>query len=109
MPGSLHVASQSRRVALLRGPLVYCFEQVDQAAENGRSRDPEDLEVVVEAGTTEEIRGDRLGGSVLIEARGRIPTKESERSGPISDVAAVAVPYHLRANRKPGAIRVWMH
>jgi DUF1680 family protein len=76
--------------AIERGPLVYCFEQADQAV-------PLD-EMAVSAGSPlaeREVTIDGVGRTVQVSAPGR-------------DVTAVAIPYFQWDNRGPGAMRVWM-
>ena len=77
-------------VAVERGPLVYCIEQVDQPAELL----VDDL-VLTSPALTDDWSPDLLGGVVIL----RLQTTAG---------AALAVPYCLWANRGPGAMRVWL-
>jgi len=98
------------RVAIQRGPVVYCFEEVD----NGRNlndlvlpRDP-DFRVVRNGKGI-------LKGVPLIRARA-MRRDISEWGGrlykpadtPFVECAVTAVPYFLWANRKPGGMAVWV-
>jgi DUF1680 family protein len=85
-----HVDAVRGCAAIERGPLVYCFEQADQAV-------PLD-EMAVSAGSPlaeREVTIDGVGRTVQVSAPGR-------------DVSAVAIPYFQWDNRGPGAMRVWM-
>jgi hypothetical protein len=85
-----HVDAVRGCVAVERGPLVYCVEQVDQPA------GPLVDDLVITASTlTDEWREDLLGGVVAVHLQ--------TRAG-----AALAVPYCLWANRGPGAMRIWL-
>lgn len=98
------VAADRGRVALERGPLVYCLEQVDQA---GRSP----LGAVVDT-TKEWTLGDpmpELGGARPL--RGSVRGAERTVDGKVKTgepAPAVAIPYCLWANRGPGAMAVWL-
>lgn len=81
-------------VAIERGPLVYCVEQIDQA---GLPIDDFELRSV---GAT-EWAGDLLGGVEVVRLTARA-------HGSSDDVAATAVPYFAWANRGAGAMRVWL-
>jgi uncharacterized protein len=81
-------------VAVERGPLVYCLEEVDHAA-----RPFEDI-VLDTAGPARTVeRPDLLGGTTLLALRGRL------NADPID---ITAVPYFQWANREAGAMRVWI-
>jgi DUF1680 family protein len=81
------VAANRGRVALERGPLVYCVEGVD----NGRLND---LYLPDDAALTVEHRPDLLGGVMVIRGEGERPF--------------LAVPYYAWANRDVGEMAVWL-
>ena len=100
------VAAVAGRVALQRGPIVYCLEEADHGADLAALVLPSEAAVVA--------RGDPglLGGCVVLEAAG---WRESERdrlysTGPAPRRPATlrAVPYALWANRGEGEMRVWI-
>lgn len=98
-----HEARDDRgRVALQRGPLVYCAEWPDN---QGRA-----LNVVVaeDAELDSEFRPDLLGGVEVI--RGEVGAIERQDPHPISTVAheLTAIPYYAWANRGTGEMAVWM-
>ncbi|GAB2957914.1 beta-L-arabinofuranosidase domain-containing protein [Streptomyces heilongjiangensis] len=102
-------------VAVERGPLVYCLEGVDHPGGG--------LDCIVLDTTrplTEEHRPDLLGGVTTVTASGHrrrtvdagwrpYTSDGSAPSGTNGDpVELTAVPYHAWANRKDGALRVWL-
>jgi DUF1680 family protein len=103
------VAADSGRVALMRGPLVYCLEGVDNPAPLHRIRLP------VGADLTPRFADDLLGGIVVLEG-----SAEAERvedwSGALyrtqpprwDAVPLKAAPYFAWDNREPGEMEVWM-
>ncbi|MDR2754791.1 MAG: glycoside hydrolase family 127 protein, partial [Planctomycetaceae bacterium] len=84
------VVANCGRVAIQRGPLIYCFEQVDNEVPVLKiklARDPE---------FKEEFRKDLLGGIVVLKCKnadGRELT---------------AIPYYAWDHRQPGAMSVWV-
>jgi len=113
------VAEDYGKVAVKRGPLVYCLEQVDQ--EDKASV----LDVALAAssgpneGFTAKFRADILGGVVMLEHKGvagakpysEEPLYRTLESTPKSETQAVDltfVPYYAWGNRLPGAMVVWI-
>ena len=98
------------RVALQRGPLVYCIEETD----NGKNVSDLVLPAAVELQTC-RLRG-RLQGMVAIEGRGMrhnldrwSDTLYAPRSSAPQRAADVtAIPFFARCNRKPGEMLVWI-
>lgn len=96
----------SGMTALMRGPLVYCFEGVD----NGSVRELRlDRSMMPEVG---EYDPGLLGGTVMLTAKasrmadcGTLYSREPETSVPCR---AVAVPYYTWGNRGVHEMRVWM-
>lgn len=97
------------RVALARGPLIYCAEEVDNAADLNALIVPQDLS---EARTAELPD---LAGAVAIEMPAR-REQWPQRASRLYDAAPPEfaqttvrlVPYHLWDNREPGAMLVWI-
>jgi hypothetical protein len=109
------------RVAVQRGPLVYCLEQLDQ----------EDRESVFDAaltggpdasrGFTSEFRPEMLGGIVVLKHKG-VATSEPLSQEPLyralegaphtfaekNEVDLTFIPYYAWANRLTGAMEVWI-
>ena len=101
-------------VALERGPVVYCFEAVDNP---GQRLD----DVVLDpAGTVEVAATDAAlpHDVVTLAARGRVRPRPAEGWWPYPDsstpepgtgeeVTLTAVPYYVWGNRTEGAMRIW--
>jgi DUF1680 family protein len=105
-------AENVSRVALARGPLLYCAEQVDNA-------DLELRQVVLPDESEIEVidRPDMLGGVKLFRTHGRldpiVPNQPLYRTAqpspePTRSCDLVAVPYYAWANRSPGRMQAWM-
>lgn len=100
-----NVESQAGRLAVKRGPVVYCLEEVDNPC-------PVD-QVAIPAGTTFQtaVRDDLLGGVTVLKTRGkRHGTNQTDASlGVIQDdVDLTMVPYFAWDNRQPGTMAVWI-
>ena len=97
------------RVAIARGPLIYCAEAVDNATDLNALILPQD----VAAARTTPVS--ELRGAVTIELPAR-REQWRERAGKLYDSAAPGfvettarlVPYHLWDNREPGEMLVWI-
>ncbi|HEY9723789.1 MAG TPA: hypothetical protein V6D47_17390, partial [Oscillatoriaceae cyanobacterium] len=96
------------RVALKRGPLVYCAEQVDNAVAVPRLRLPRG------AAVSAATRRDLFDGIVTLVAEGSAVAGDWRddlyRTSPpeIAPATWTAVPYFLWNNRAPGAMAVWI-
>jgi DUF1680 family protein len=107
------IESTRGTVAIERGPLVYCIEQVDQP-----SVDVVDVQVDTRVPLSETWRDDVLGGVVTVEGHGTVAdTSDWDTvlyrplgSPPTTDrsVPLTAIPYFAWANRAPSAMRVWI-
>jgi uncharacterized protein len=102
------VRANTGRVAFERGPVVYCFEEGDQASSLGG------VYVPASAGFHPELRPGLLGGVVVLEGVGeRLPAVDWRRrlyqAAPAAErVALRAVPYAVWANREAMPMQVWM-
>lgn len=97
------------RVAIRRGPLIYCAEEVD----NGVL--PQLLTLSLDATLTAEFRPDLLGGATVLTGPATITETEGweeviyRDSAPITRPGTITlVPYHLWANRAAGGMLVWL-
>jgi DUF1680 family protein len=103
-----HVRMDVGRVALKRGPLVYCAEQVDNTVAVPRLRLPRDADV------SAKRRDDLFDGVETLVVQGAAVDDAwrddlYRTSPPRSEPATwVAVPYYLWNNRAPGAMAVWI-
>jgi len=89
------VQEDQGKVALMRGPLVYCLEGVDQP-----DADLTRVTLPKGAGLRAAPRADLLGGVTVIEGQA---LAEGERP-----LALTAVPYYAWQNRDKGAMTVWI-
>ncbi len=99
------------RMAIERGPLVYCLEAVDNG---GHVRN---IVIPPEAPLDAQYRPDLLGGATVIDGPALALTQEawpdalyaSSASVPgVTKVRFTAIPYYANANRQAGEMRVWM-
>jgi DUF1680 family protein len=97
------------RVALKRGPLVYCLEQIDHLdGPVELLRLPRDAEV------RDQDRDDALGGFVRIVAEGRKADMMDwqalydHRPPDHQATRLSALPYYLWSNRGPNSMTVWI-
>lgn len=109
-----HVLADTGRVALARGPLVYCVEGADHP-----HVDVWDLELPDDAPVAAERRPDLLGGVVALvgeavaapagawDSQLYLPTGQQP---PIlrQPTPLRAIPYYAWANREPGPMAVWL-
>lgn len=102
------VRQDQGRVALFRGPLVYCVEGRDVAAPVHRLRLPAD------AALQGEWRSDLLKGAMVVTGTARAaqagpgaPLYQT-RPWPEAETALTAVPYYLWCNRGPNPMQVWL-
>jgi len=98
------VKDDTGRVALSRGPVVYCAEGVDQ--KDGRVLNlllPDDAEL------RSEFRGDLLGGVQVILGKAKV-VRRNEQGVPVvgDEQELLAVPYYAWAHRKGGQMAVWL-
>jgi uncharacterized protein len=123
-----HVAEDTGRVAVQRGPLVYCLEQLDQP--NGVDLTDGSLAVSMKPGAefTSEFKADFLGGIVVLHRDGTVAEVRSPQGslnskggrdalyGPYEDQAELRysrsvrltyIPFYAWANREPSAMEVW--
>ncbi len=111
------VANNSGRVALMRGPLVYCIEETDNEIGDVRDVVLHD-DVLVTAARQPELLGDvvTLSSYAMLEspapAWDRALYRNLEVSGGdasgMSEVQIRAIPYMVWANRGAGPMTVWL-
>jgi DUF1680 family protein len=108
------VLADQGRVALARGPLVYCVEAVDHPGV-----DVWNLELPAGAPIRAEEAPDLLGGVVVLRGEAVAvgqPGWEGRLYAPLEalppaqrrPVPLLAVPYYAWANRRPGPMQVWL-
>lgn len=103
-----HVAMDVGRVALTRGPLVYCLEEADNPGGTvQRYKLPRQSEIAIrQSNLFEGIVQLTAGGKAVDEAE----FKPLYRSRPPTEAPAslTALPYYLWANRGRGSMVVWI-
>lgn len=99
------------RVALQRGPIVYCLEAADNRDGVTNLALPRDAEL------TAEHRHDLLHGATVVRGRALTavtPASEGweqdlyQRAADARPVDFVAIPYYAWDNREPGEMTVWL-
>lgn len=103
------VRADAGKVAIQRGPVVYCIEEADNADNLA------DISLSANPGLQAEYEADLLGGIIAIYGDGyrrindgwqselyKVASKE------IRTVRVKAVPYCLWGNRYPGEMTVWI-
>ena len=97
------VQADRGRIALQRGPLVYCAEGPDNPDRHVRN-----LILPDSAKLTAEFRADLLGGVAVI--KGRSVALAYNEQGQVNRVEQdfAAIPYYAWANRGPGEMIVWI-
>jgi len=111
-----YVVENAGRVALMRGPLLYCVEQIDNP-----DTALDDLELPGEASFLTDFWPNLLGGVVALTVDARVNPPEDSWSTALyrtarfddgavgrDQVSLTAIPYHTWANRDPGPMRVWL-
>lgn len=104
------------RVALMRGPLLYCVEAADHPGVDLR-----DLALPARAGLATEKRPGLLGSVVVLTAEGEVQPPDAGWSQRLyrsvgaagsavggRPVPIIAIPYYAWANRAPGQMQVWL-
>ncbi|WP_136689512.1 glycoside hydrolase family 127 protein [Halorhabdus amylolytica] len=99
------------RVALQRGPLVYCLEEIDN------DRPLYQYTVAPDDAFDATLREDLLEGVVTLEGEATAPSMDGwdgKLYRPTAEtddepVTISAVPYYAWNNRGPGAMRVWLN
>jgi DUF1680 family protein len=103
------VPADCGKIALARGPELYCLEEAD----NGKNLSS--LYIDPALPLEEQWREDLLGGTMLIKCRGKklvsgeaasFSTEDKRR---FEDAAITAIPYGSWCNRTSGEMLVWVH
>ncbi|NLF19043.1 MAG: glycoside hydrolase family 127 protein [Lentisphaerae bacterium] len=104
------VRHDAGRVALQRGPVLYCLEEDDNGPDLAALSLPRRAAVRVDR------RGSPFAGVPVLRARGRrLATAgwddalyRADEPAPPTPAALTAVPYALWANRRPGEMALWI-
>jgi DUF1680 family protein len=90
------------RIAIERGPVVYCFEGADNPKGTANLILPSTEKL------QSEYHGDLLGGIVTITGRGQILETGQDGKKVIEDIDVVAIPYYAWAHRGKNEMAVWV-
>jgi DUF1680 family protein len=106
------IRANAGKVAIERGPLVYCLEEIDNAGPLAA------VSLVTSSALAVNFDSQLLGGAIVIEAEGRLdeqgswqeetpyrPYGQQQASLPVK---LKAVPYYLWGNRQLGEMTVWI-
>lgn len=94
------VEANEGRIALQRGPIVYCLEETD----NGKN--VRQMCLPGKSKLTAKYRDDILGGIVVVEGKAMVPKQGEPQS--IEENNFLAVPYYSWSNRGTGEMVVWI-
>jgi DUF1680 family protein len=97
-----NVADCRGRVAIMRGPIVYCAEGIDNG---GHALD---LVLPDDAQLSTEHRSDLLGGVTVIKAKGRRAVKSADGKTKLEPAEITLIPYYAWAHRGKGEMTVWL-
>ena len=105
-----HVRENIGKLAVMRGPVVYCLEETDNGDQLHRIRLDKNARFV------EQFRPDLLDGVMTLTTQGqRLDTSWGDTTlyRPVQDdrytpVALTFIPYYAWANRTPGEMTVWL-
>jgi DUF1680 family protein len=112
-----HVVEDEGRVALQRGPLVYCLEQLDQP--NGTTIEDVSVNIGHKAsdGFKSEFKPDLLGGVMVLQHEGELIQYPDSRNSLYTQyqqdrpknkpVELTFIPYYAWANRDKSPMQVW--
>jgi hypothetical protein len=97
------VEANRGRLAIERGPIVYCLEAADNGGHVRSIWMPDDAQLVAER------RSDLLGGVTVITGSA-FALRREEADGPIQSepVEVTAIPYYAWDHRAPGEMAVWI-
>ena len=104
------VRSDVGQIALQRGPVIYCLEEVDNP------HPPHQISLPPDFSVDTAFEPELLGGVVTIKGEGRAPNFEDwdgklyQRANETSTkpIEFKAIPYYAWDNREPGEMRVWI-
>ncbi|GAC1355223.1 MAG: glycoside hydrolase family 127 protein [Acidobacteriaceae bacterium] len=109
------VSDDTGRVAIQRGPIVYCMEGLDQPGADAKAFPL--YQARLDGALKPTFEKDKLDGIVLLQHEGR-KSSEAQGHGGLYEAAVKAkgtepaslrlIPYYAWANREPSAMQVWI-
>lgn len=104
------VRADAGKVAIQRGPLVYCLEEID----NGENLSA--LSININSGFTTGVDGELPNCAVVIKGKAMHTSCEKWEDALYKtysvderEVEFKAIPYFMWGNRKPGEMLVWVN
>jgi DUF1680 family protein len=97
-----HVKADVGRVALMRGPVVYCLEGGDNGGQVRNLCLPRDAKL------TASFEKNLLGGVVVVRGEAQAVSRDKDEKLTVRPVKFQAVPYSTWDNRGPGPMVVWL-
>jgi DUF1680 family protein len=96
------VKDNTGKAAIQRGPLVFCFEGIDnpQGVANLVLPSNSDLHA--------EYKADLLNGIVTVKGKGKIRKSQPDGKTSLEDIDVVAIPYYAWAHRGKSPMMVWL-
>ncbi|MBV9467695.1 MAG: hypothetical protein JOZ57_00445, partial [Abitibacteriaceae bacterium] len=103
------------RVALMRGPLLYCLEAIDNL-----DIDLRDVMLPEQNELSAQYNANLLNGVVVLNGEAEVAAPEQGWQGQLyrttvqassvtpKSVSLTAIPYYAWANREPGQMQVWL-
>ena len=99
---NVQVAADKDRVALMRGPILYCFEGSDNSAA------VQNLVIPPETAFAPESKPDVLGGVTVLTGTVTALFQNAAGQTVPTPFRATAIPYYANANRGTTPMQVWM-
>ncbi|MCA9838897.1 MAG: glycoside hydrolase family 127 protein [Trueperaceae bacterium] len=93
------VKANQGRVALMRGPIVYCFEGLDN---KGHSKNL----ILLDTETQASFKADLLRGIVVIQGKAQCSDEINGKAG--ETLTCTAIPFFANNNREPTTMDVWV-
>ena len=104
-----NIKQDVNRIALARGPLVYCLEEVDNKIPLNR------IHIVEDTNLNSKFCADVLGGTQVITGKAKVKETTDwdlelyrEKPAKYHEIEFTAIPYYLWDNRDPGEMLVWL-
>jgi DUF1680 family protein len=96
------VKDDAGRVALERGPLVYCLEGIDNGVKIFPLVLPDDAKLAIQP------RPELLGGVTVITGQGQAARRLADGTVTTEPATLTAIPYYAWCNRGAGQMEVWL-
>ena len=97
------VLADKGKMAIERGPVVYCLEWADQSDKKVLNR-----MVPQKTKLTSQFRPDLLGGVEVITGQAVVLSEDADKKMREEQVSFTAIPYYAWANRGNGEMMVWI-